>query len=136
MPSEVTFISSSHFFDAANQSRSIRNMCINFNEVLLTQARVSAACNATHTVEERFSRWLLQSSDKAESDTVSLTHELVAEMLGVRRTSITQVAQKIQDTGAIKYSRGVIEILDRPLLLKLSCECYQTITEKAAALIA
>jgi hypothetical protein len=57
-------------------------------------------------------------------------------MLGVRRTSITRVAQKIQDTGAIKYSRGVIEILDRPRLLKLSCECYQTLSEKAAALIA
>jgi CRP-like cAMP-binding protein len=135
MPSDLTFISASHFSDAASQSRSIQNMCINFNEVLLTQARVNAACNATHTVEERFCRWLLQSSDKAESNTVSLTHELVAEMLGVRRTSITQVAQKIQDTGAVKYSRGVIEILDRPLLLKLSCECYQTITEKAAALI-
>jgi len=135
MPSDVAFISASHFSDAASRSRSIRNMCINYNEVLLTQARVSAACNATHTVEERFCRWLLQSSDKAESNTVSLTHELVAEMLGVRRTSITQVAQKIQDTGAIKYSRGVIEILDRPLLLKLSCECYQTLSEKAAALI-
>jgi CRP-like cAMP-binding protein len=135
MPSDVAFISASNFSDAASRSRSIRNMCINYNEVLLTQARVSAACNATHTVEERFCRWLLQSSDKAESNTVSLTHELVAEMLGVRRTSITQVAQKIQDTGAIKYSRGVIEILDRPLLLKLSCECYQTLSEKAAALI-
>ena len=110
-------------------------MCINYNEVLLIQARVSAACNATHPVEERFCRWLLQSSDRAESDTVSLTHELVAEMLGVRRPSITRVAQKIQDTGAIKYSRGVIEILDRPLLRKLSCECYQALSDKAAALI-
>jgi len=136
MPSEVAVISASHFSDAANQSPNIRNMCINYNEILLTQARVNAACNATHTVEERFCRWLLQSSDSAESDTVSLTHELVAEMLGVRRTSITQVAQKIQDAGAIEYSRGVIKILDRPLLLNLSCECYQTITEKAADLIA
>ena len=135
IPLDVAFISASHFSDAAAQSTSIRNMCINYNEVLLTQARVSAACNATHHVEERFCRWLLQSSDRAESNTVSLTHELVAEMLGVRRTSITRVAQKIQDTGAIKYSRGVIEILDRPLLLKLSCECYQTLREKAAALI-
>jgi CRP-like cAMP-binding protein len=132
IPLDVAFISASHFSDAAARSTSIRNMCINYNEVLLIQARVS---NATHHVEERFCRWLLQSSDRAESNTVSLTHELVAEMLGVRRTSITRVAQKIQDTGAIKYSRGVIEILDRPLLLKLSCECYQTLSEKAAALI-
>jgi CRP-like cAMP-binding protein len=135
LPSDVAFISAPHFSEAASQSASIRTMCINYNEVLLAQARVSAACNATHSVEERFCRWLLQSSDRAESDSVSLTHELVAEMLGVRRTSITQVAQKIQDTGAIKYSRGAIEILDRPLLLKLSCECYRTIMEKASALI-
>ena len=134
IPLDVAIISASHFRDAAAQSASIRNMCIDYNEVLLTQARVSAVCNALHSVEERFCRWLLQSSDRAESTTVNLTQELLAEMLGVRRTSITQVAQKIQSTGAIKYSRGLIEILDRPLLLKLSCECYQTLMNEAPAL--
>lgn len=135
MVSDVAIISASHFRNAAAQSISLRNMCINYNEILLTQARVTAGCNAVHPVEARFCRWLLQSSDRAESNTVNLTQELLAEMLGVRRTSITQVAQKIQDTGAIKYSRGVIEILDRPLLLKLSCECYQTLVDKADALV-
>jgi CRP-like cAMP-binding protein len=135
LPLDVAIISVPHFAAAAAKSVSIKNMCINYNEVLLTQARVTAACNATHPVEARFCRWLLQSSDRAESNAVNLTQELLAEMLGVRRTSITQVAQKIQDTGAIKYARGVIEISDRPLLLKLSCECYQTLTDKAAALI-
>jgi len=135
LPSDVASISAHHFAEAAARSAAIRNMCINYNEVLLTQARVTAACNATHPVEERFCRWLLQSSDRAESNTINLTHELLSEMLGVRRTSITQVAQKIQDTGAIRYARGVIEILDRPLLLSLSCECYQTLTAEAVALI-
>jgi len=100
MPLDVAVISVPHFKHAADQSASIANMCINYNEVLLTQARVTAACNASHTIEERFCRWLLQSSELAESDIVNLTQELMAEMLGVRRTSITQVAQKIQDTGA------------------------------------
>jgi CRP-like cAMP-binding protein len=116
MASDVAVISASHFRDAVARSVNLRNMCINYNEILLTQARVTAGCNAVHPAEARFCRWLLQSSDRAESNTVNLTQELLAEMLGVRRTSITQVAQKIQDTGAIKYSRGVIEILDRPLL--------------------
>jgi CRP-like cAMP-binding protein len=135
IPLDVATISASHFRDAASRSEPIRNMCINYNEVLLTQARVTAACNAVHAVEERFCRWLLQSSDRAESNIVNLTQELLSEMLGVRRTSVTEVAKNVQSTGAIKYSRGVIEILDRPLLRKLSCECYQTLTDRAAALI-
>lgn len=102
--------------------------------MLLTQARVTAVCNALHSVKQRFCRWLLQSSDRAESNTFCLTHELLAEMLGVRRTWITKVAQKLHRTGAIKYSRGLIEILDRPLLLSLSCECYETLKNEAAAL--
>lgn len=134
LPLEVAIISAPHFEDAAARSVSIQNMCIRYNEVLLTQARVTAVCNSIHPVEERFCRWLLQSADRAESNTIHLTQELLSEMLCVRRTSITQVAQKIQDTGAITYSRGVIEILNRPLLMKLCCECYQTLADRAAAL--
>jgi CRP-like cAMP-binding protein len=134
LPLDVAIISAPHFADAVARSLSIQNMCIRYNEVLLTQARVTAVCNAIHPVEERFCRWLLQSSDRAESSTIHLTQELLSEMLGVRRTSITQVAQKIQDTGAITYSRGVIEILNRPLLMQLCCECYQTLADRAATL--
>jgi CRP-like cAMP-binding protein len=85
-----------------------------------------------HMVEARFCRWLLQSADRAASDTVTLTQELIAEMLGVRRTSVTEVAAKIQDTGAIHYSRGVIKILERPALEKMSCKCYETLLEQSA----
>jgi CRP-like cAMP-binding protein len=134
IPVDLAIISASHFRNAAVRSAGIQKICINYNEVLLTEARVTAVCNAVHSVEERFCRLLLQCSDRAESNTIDLTHELLAEMLGVRRTSITQVAQKIQSTGAIRYSRGVIEIRNRPLLLKLSCECHQIIADKAAAL--
>jgi CRP-like cAMP-binding protein len=133
IPLDVAIISALHFMNAAAQSASIRNMCIGYNEILLNQARVSAVCNALHSVEQRLCRWLLQSSDRAESNTFYLTHELLAEMLGVRRTSVTRVAQKIHRAGAIRYSHGLIEILDRPLLLKLSCECYQALTDEAAA---
>jgi len=82
-----------------------------------------------------FCRWLLQSADRAGSDTVTLTQELLAEMLGVRRTSVTEVAGKIQDQGLITYSRGVIKILDRPRLERMSCECYQTLVAQEATLI-
>jgi CRP-like cAMP-binding protein len=82
--------------------------------------RFTAACNALHQVEARFCRWLLQTRDRAESDTITLTQEFLSEMLGVRRTSVTEVAVKIQATGAVSYSRGVIKIIDLEALKAMS----------------
>ena len=134
LPMSVSKISASQFRKAAANSDAIRNMCIQYNEVLLSQARVTAACNALHVIEARFCRWLLQSADRAANDTVALTQEFLAEMLGVRRTSVTEVASKVQGAGAITYSRGVIKILDRPALLRMSCECYETLVDQSAQL--
>jgi len=119
---------------AVAASDALRDLCIRYNEVMLTQARITAACNALHPVEARFCRWLLQSSDRAASDTVTLTQELLAEMLGVRRTSVTEVARKMHDQGVITYVRGVITILDRAHLERCSCECYATLIEQEATL--
>jgi CRP-like cAMP-binding protein len=134
LPIAATKISARQFRKAAAASDEIRNLCIRYNEVLLSQARVTAACNATHVIEARFCRWLLQSADRAGSSTINLTQEFLAEMLGVRRTSVTEVASKIQNSGAIRYSRGVINVLDRPALERMSCECYQTLVEQSAVL--
>src|SRR5258707_10965938 len=134
LPTTATKISSPQFRKAAAANEAIRNLCIHYNEVLLAQARITAACNALHQIEARFCRWLLQSADRAGSDTVTLTQELLAEMLGVRRTSATEVAGKIQDQGVITYSRGVIKIVDRDGLERLSCECYQTLIDHSATL--
>ena len=134
MPVSVSKISASHFRTVAANSEPIRNLCIRYNEVLLSQARVTAACNALHSIEARFCRWLLQSADRAASDTVALTQEFLAEMLGVRRTSVTEVASKVQAAGAISYSRGVIKILDRPALMRMSCECYETLIDQSITL--
>lgn len=127
LPMAVTKIAAPQFRKAVDNSAAVRDLCIRYNEVLLLQARVTAACNAVHPVESRFCRWLLQSADRAESDTVQLTQEFLSEMLGVRRTSVTDVASHIQKLGAIAYSRGVIKIIDRKALESLSCECYQTL---------
>jgi CRP-like cAMP-binding protein len=132
LPIGATKIAATQFRKAAAISDAIRNFCVQYNEVLLSQARVTAACNAMHLIEARFCRWLLQSADRAGNSTVNLTQEFLAEMLGVRRTSVTEVASKIQSTGAINYSRGVINILDRPALEKLSCECYQTLLDQSS----
>jgi CRP-like cAMP-binding protein len=134
MPVSVSKIAATHFRTAASASDPVRDLCIRYNEVLLSQARVTAACNALHPIEARFCRWLLQSADRSASDTVALTQEFLAEMLGVRRTSVTEVASKVQNAGVITYSRGVIKILDRAALLRMSCECYETLLDQSAVL--
>ena len=134
LPLTATKIAAAQFRKAIGSSEPIRDLGIHYNEVLLTQARITAACNALHPVEARFCRWLLQSADRAASDTVTLTQELLAEMLGVRRTSVTEVAGKMQNEGVITYSRGVIKIVDRAGLERLSCECYQTLIDHSATL--
>ena len=134
MPLSCSRIAASHFRTIAAGSDPVRNLCVRYNEVLLSQARVTAACNALHSIEARFCRWLLQSADRAASDTVGLTQEFLAEMLGVRRTSVTEVASKVQNAGAITYSRGVIKILDRAALMRMSCECYETLLDQSAML--
>lgn len=135
MPVVVSKIAAPHFRNAVAASDSVRNLCIDFNEVLLSQARVTAACNAQHLVEARFCRWLLQSADRAKDDYIALTQELLSEMLGVRRTSVTEVASKMRAAGLIRYSRGKIQILDRPKLERISCECYQTLLDQAAVIM-
>jgi CRP-like cAMP-binding protein len=129
LPMAVTTIAASQFRKVVDGSDEVRALALAYNEVLLQQARVTAACNALHPVESRFCRWLLQSADRAESNTVQLTQEFLAEMLGVRRTSVTEVASNIQKLGAITYSRGIIHIVDRAALEGLACECYRTLLE-------
>jgi len=128
LPLTVSRIPAAKFRKACNDSGATRDLCIRYNEVLLLQARVTAACNVLHPVEARFCRWLLQSADRAESQTVALTQQFLSEMLGVRRTSVSDVASGIQERGAITYSRGVINIVDRVALEGLSCECYQMLS--------
>jgi len=131
LPMFASRVASSQMRKAAKVSKPIADLCIRYNEVLLEQARTTAACNALHQIEARFCRWLLQARDRAESDTILLTQEFLSEMLGVRRTSVTEVASKIQAAGAISYSRGVIKILDLEALKAMSCECYETLRKQS-----
>ena len=134
MPTHVSKIASQRFRTVVATSDQLRNLCIEINEVLLSQARVIAACNALHSVEARFCRWVLQSADRANSDTVALTQDFLGEMLGVRRTSVTAVAKVLHNKGVIDYSRGVIHILDHHKLEQMSCECYQALLDQSAML--
>ena len=103
-------------------------------DAVLAQGSYSAACNSLHRVEQRCCRWLLMTHDQAELDHVTLTQEFLARMLGVQRTSVTEIARCLQRAGLIRYSRGKITVPDRPGLKSASCVCYGNIKAKSDAL--
>lgn len=103
---------------------SLHSILLRYTHAVVVQVGQTAACNCKHTVEQRFARWLLVCHDRARSDDFPLTHEFIAEMLGVRRAGITEAAIGFQKRGWIRYNRGHLTILDKHGLEKASCECY------------
>jgi CRP-like cAMP-binding protein len=116
-------------------SAPLRDMIVRYNEVLLAQVQTTAACNALHPIHARLARWILQTADRSTGDRVPLTQELLSEMLGVRRSSVSEVAARLQDGGLIRYSRGLIEVVNRRGLEEASCECYETVKRQSAQYI-
>ncbi|MDB5461264.1 MAG: transcriptional regulator, Crp/Fnr family [Caulobacteraceae bacterium] len=120
-------ISAPHLHRAWERSAQIRDLVDRHNEALFGHAIQSVACNALHSVEARFCRWLLSCRDRIDTNTVALTQEFLADMLGVQRTTVTVVARALQAAGLIRYRRGVVDILDRAGLEAIACECYGTV---------
>jgi CRP-like cAMP-binding protein len=112
---------------AALQNPGLLALLLRHEQTVYAQAQQSAACFATHHVQARLCRWLLRARDLSGSDTLSFTQEYLAEMLGVRRTSVTVVAHTLQTAGFIKYSRGTIRIVNAEALAEGACECYETV---------
>jgi CRP-like cAMP-binding protein len=127
MPLTAVKIAAPRFRKHVAQYASLQEMALKSNEVILAQTQITAACNALHNVEQRFCRWLLQAWARSENDTITLTQEFLGEMLGVRRTSVTDIASKIQAAGLISYRRGHIDVLNRRELEKRSCECFRAV---------
>lgn len=127
VPGRAWRISVPAFADAVGRSPALRSLIERHNDALFGHAVQSVACNALHSVEARFCRWLLSCHDRIDSDTVSLTQEFLADMLGVQRTTVTAVAGALQAKGLIRYRRGVVDILDRPGLEAMTCECYGSV---------
>jgi CRP-like cAMP-binding protein len=119
----------------ALQSHTFLSTLIRHEQTLFAQAQQSTACMANHEVGERLCRWLLRARDLCGSDTLNFTQEFIAEMLGVRRTSVTLAAKTLQEAGLIKYNRGQIQILDLEGLQESTCECYQAVKDHYALLI-
>jgi CRP-like cAMP-binding protein len=127
LPGTASILKVTDLRAAADRSATLRNVLIRHEQALLAQAQQSAACNAAHSVEARMSRWLLRARDLCDSETMTLTQEFLAQMIGVQRNAISIVAHALQQAGTIHYSRGHIEITKVEGLRETSCECYRTV---------
>ncbi|MGA9994697.1 MAG: Crp/Fnr family transcriptional regulator, partial [Pyrinomonadaceae bacterium] len=107
----------------------LQNLLLRYTRAYLKQVAQTAACNATHTVEERLARWLLMCHERIGSDELKLTQEFISEMLGTRRATVSLAASALQTEGLIHYHRGHIKIIDRQALEAFSCECFRTVKE-------
>jgi CRP-like cAMP-binding protein len=103
------------------------HLLLRYTQALITQMAQTAVCNRHHSVDQQLCRWLLLSLDRLASSELSMTQELIANMLGVRREGVTEAAGKLQNAGLIRYRRGTITVLDRPGLEARTCECYEVV---------
>ena len=119
----------------ATESAALQSLIMRHEQTVYAQAQQSAACNATHDIESRLARWLLRARDLSGGDTLPFTQEFLAEMLGVRRTSVSLTAHTLQQAGLIRYRRGHIQITDLEGLRETACECYDTIRKRYSGLL-
>ena len=133
MSGEVLGLNVRQFKKAYDTSEDFRNLTNGYQSTVYFQAQQTAACQALHQVEARMCRWLLRAQDAVGGETLNLTQEFLSHMLGVRRTSVSGSANKLQEEGLITYKRGVIRIVDRKGLEKRSCECYGAVRAAIAA---
>jgi CRP-like cAMP-binding protein len=120
-------LSATRMKEEFNRAGPLMRLLLRYTQALITQMAQTAVCNRHHSVEQQLCRWLLLSLDRLSSNELTMTQELIADMLGVRREGVTEAAGKLQRAGLIEYSRGHIKVLNRPGLEKRVCECYQVV---------
>jgi len=113
----------------------VQHLLLRYTQALLTQMAQTAVCNRHHSIDQQLCRWLLLSLDRLPSTDISMTQELIANMLGVRREGVTEAAGKLQRAGLIDYRRGHITVLDRGGLESRCCECYQVVKTESDRLL-
>jgi CRP-like cAMP-binding protein len=126
VPGEALRIRADVFKEAYERSPGVRRLLNRYVHVVVVNGSHAAACNRLHSLEERFCKWLLMSSDGIGSDEVAITQEYLAVMLGVRRSGVTEAALRVRELGLIAHRRSHFRILDRPGLEAKSCECYHS----------
>jgi CRP-like cAMP-binding protein len=121
--------------DEFNRHGDLLLLMLRYTQALITQMSQTALCNRHHSIDQQLCRWLLLSLDRLPGNQLTMTQELIANMLGVRREGVTEAAGKLQRQSVIEYSRGHIKVLDRPQLERLSCECYSVVKTETDRLL-
>lgn len=124
------------FRGAVEESPLLRRMALLSSELMLAQMQQTAACNALHTADRRLCRWIVQVRDRIDDDVIRLTHDFLAQMLAVRRPTVSLIAYGLQQAGLIRYQRGKIAIIDREGLERGACECVGALRQKTRRIIA
>jgi CRP-like cAMP-binding protein len=132
IPGSAAKMSRAAFTRAMDSMPSFRSLMFNYVHAFLEQVMVSAACNGAHSLKQRLARWLLMMRDRSDDEVLSISQNLLAEMLGVQRPTVTNAARELEDAGLIERGRRQVRILDRPGLTKASCECYQLVRTRVA----
>jgi CRP-like cAMP-binding protein len=127
VPGTASRVPLEHMHTAIQARPALQRQMLAYNEALLAQAYHTVACNAVHPVEARCCRWLLSTHDRLDQDALPLTHEFLAEMLGVQRSTVSTVLRGLQTSGLIEQYRGGIRVIDRAGLERGACECYRKI---------
>jgi CRP-like cAMP-binding protein len=135
-PGSASLIEIADIRTVAAKSAALRNLLARHGLALIAQAQQSPACNASHSVEARMARWLLRARDLWDGETLPMTQELLARMIGVQRNAISIVAHALQEADVISYSRGRIEVRDVDALQATACECHQAVKARLARLLA
>ena len=120
---------------AAKSSEMLRDSLYRHDQIMFLQAQQSVACNVRHSLEARLCRWLLRCRDLTGSEFLPLTQEYMAQMLGVQRSTLSMTAHRLQAAGLIKYSRGIVQIVDLEGLKESTCECYETIRDQQKTIL-
>ena len=121
--------------DEFNRHSELMQLLLRYTQSLITQMAQTAVCNRHHSIDQQLCRWLLLSLDRLPDNKLTMTQELIANMLGVRREGVTEAAGKLQKLGVIDYCRGHITVLDRSKLEALSCECYAVVKRESDRLL-
>jgi CRP-like cAMP-binding protein len=132
IPGSAARMSRVAFTRAMESMPPFRNLMYAYVHAFLEQIMVSVACNGAHSLTERLARWLLMMRDRSDEDALPITQNLLAEMLGVQRPTITNAARALERSGLIKRGRQQVTILDRQGLTKASCECYRLVRTRVA----
>jgi CRP-like cAMP-binding protein len=132
IPGYATRLPRAEFARAMDLRPAFRELMFAYVQAFLEQVLVSGACNGAHSLKERLARWLLMMRDRSDGDTLLITQNLLAEMLGAQRPSITHIARELELAGLIERGRRQVTILDREGLKKESCECYQLVRDRTA----